>query len=162
MTLSIRTAAVTLLIALTGSIAVAQENADMAALNAAIETQRQVTEAQRQMIVNQNLSLTAAESEKFWPLYREYRADVAKLNDRFVNVVQEYAKRYESLSDKDALALLKEAQKIDGDRIKLYKKYTGKFSRILPGTKVARYMQIETRLDAVMELKARNSIPLVM
>ena len=117
---------------------------------------------QRTMIVTDNMMLTAAESDEFWPLYREYRTEVAKLNDRFISVVQRYAKQFESLSDDEAMSLLKESFRIDIDRLKLAQKYSKKFNRFLPGSKVARFMQIEARLDAVLDLKVKNSIPLAM
>lgn len=142
--------------------AIAQEQVDVASLNAAIETQRQITETQRQLIVDQNLTLTAAESEHFWPLYREYRADVAKLNDRFVKLVQRYAKQFETLGDQEAMDLLNDSLSIESDRIKLAKKYSKKFAKFMPGNKVARFMQIESRLDAILNLKVKNSIPLAM
>ena len=142
--------------------AIAQEELDMATLNAAIETQRQITETQRQMVITQNMQFTAAESEQFWPLYREYRAEVAKLNDRFIAVIQRFADQYETLDDDEAMKLLKASFKIDSDRIKLAEKFSRRFNRFLPGTKVARFMQIESRLDAVLDLKVKNSIPLAM
>ena len=55
----------------------AQDDAERAAIRGTIEMQRQVTEAQRTMIVTDNVPLTISEAEEFWPLYREYRAEVA-------------------------------------------------------------------------------------
>lgn len=140
----------------------AQEKVDIAALNAAIETQRQMTEAQRQQIVSQNLELTGEESADFWPLYREYRADVAKLNDRFVKLIVEFGENYETLTDEQATRLSRDALKLDADRVKLKQRYFSRFARIIPGRKVARYMQIEVRLDTIMDLKTQSAIPLAM
>ena len=140
--------------------ALAQVQLDLSDVNAAIETQRQVTQAQRTMIITDNLQLTSAESEAFWPLYREYRADVAKLDDRFIALIRRYAEKYESLDDKEAMALLKESFDIEANRTKLAKKYSTKFDKIMAGAKVVRFMQIESRLDAIMDLKVKNSIPL--
>ena len=75
----------------------AQDDNEKAAIGSAIEMQRQATEAQRTMIVTDNVPLTATEAEEFWPLYREYRAEVAELNDRRFAIIQEYAKNWESL-----------------------------------------------------------------
>lgn len=140
--------------------ALAQVQLDLSDVNAAIETQRQVTQAQRTMIITDNLQLTSAESEEFWPLYREYRADVAKLDDRFIALIRRYAEKYESLDDKEAMALLKESFDIEANRTKLAKRFSTKFDKIMAGAKVVRFMQIESRLDAIMDLKVKNSIPL--
>ena len=140
----------------------AQDDAERAAIRGAIEMQRQVTEAQRTMIVTDNVPLTATEAEQFWPLYREYRAEVAELNDRRLSIIEEYAKNWESLDDEEAMKLLNSSFRLETDRVKLSKKYSKKLNKTMPGAKVVRFMQIERRLDAVIELKLRNSIPLAM
>jgi hypothetical protein len=140
----------------------AVEELDIAALNSAVAMQRQVTEAQRTMIIADNIQMTAAESEEFWPVYREYRADVAKLNDRFVKLITDYAQSYESMDKDTATRLLKESFAIEAARVKAAKKNAKKLGRFLPGVTVIRFVQIESRLDAVMDLKIKNSIPLAM
>jgi len=140
----------------------AQDDAERAAIQGAIEMQRQVTEAQRTMIVTDNVPLTIAEAEQFWPLYREYRADVAELNDRRLTIIEEYVKNWESLADEEAMNLLNSSFRLETDRVKLSRKYSKKFKKVMPGAKVVRFMQIERRLDAVIELKISSSIPLAM
>ncbi|GMR17488.1 MAG: transcriptional regulator [Gammaproteobacteria bacterium] len=151
-----------LLLACASLPATAQEPVDMGALNSAIETQRQVTEAQRQMIVSKNLELTEAESGDFWPLYRKYRSDVGTLDDRRLAIITEYAKKYETLDDRTAIGLLRDSLKLEADRIKLMQRHVSRFDKILPGTKVARFMQIEVRLNTITQLKVQSAIPLVM
>ncbi|MDH4047274.1 MAG: hypothetical protein OEW68_04455 [Gammaproteobacteria bacterium] len=145
---------------------VAQENdigdIDMGALNSAIAAQRQVSEAQRQLIVAENLTLTESESLDFWPLYREYRAQVAKLEDRSVAVITQFAREYSTLGDEQALRLLNDSLKIDLDHEKLKQRYVKKFAKIVPGVMVGRFMQIEMRLDTIARLKLQTAIPLAM
>jgi outer membrane PBP1 activator LpoA protein len=140
----------------------AQQNDDTAAINAAIEMERQITETERQLIVAQNLQLTDTQSDEFWPKYRDYRTDVAKLNDRFIHLVRQYAANYQTLTDKEAIVLTKDALKLEADRVKLQQRYVNRFDKIIGGKNTARYLQIEARLDAIMTLKVRSSIPLVM
>ena len=122
---------------------VAQDDAERAAIRSAIEMQRQVTEAQRTMIVTDNVPLTATEAEEFWPLYREYRTEVAELNDRRLSIIEEYAKHWESLPDEEAMKLLNSSFRLETDRLKLSKKYSKKLNKFMPGAKVVRFMQIE-------------------
>ena len=51
--------------------------------------------------------LTEAEAQKFWPVYDEYTAEAAKINDAKLSVIKEYAQNYESLSDVQAERLVK-------------------------------------------------------
>jgi predicted unusual protein kinase regulating ubiquinone biosynthesis (AarF/ABC1/UbiB family) len=138
------------------------DDLDMGALNSAIAAQRQISETQRQLLVTENLSLTDAESTNFWPVYREYRNEVSKLDDRAVSLLTQYAEQYLTLTDDEALALLKASMKLDSDREKLKQRYVSKFKKVLPGVKVARYVQIEIRLDTIARLKLQTAIPLAM
>ncbi len=138
------------------------DDLDMGALNSAIAAQRQITETQRQLLVTENLSLTETESTNFWPVYRAYRNEVGKLDDRAVTLLTRYAEEYLTLSDEEALTLLKDSMKLDADREKLKQRYVSKFRKVLPGVKVARYMQIEIRLDTIARLKLQTAIPLAM
>lgn len=138
------------------------DDLDMGALNSAIAAQRQITETQRQLLVAENLSLIESESTAFWPLYRAYRNDVSKLDDQAVTLITKYATEYVTLTDELALTLLKDSMKLDSDREKLKQRYVSKFKKVLPGVKVARYMQIEIRLDTIARLKLQTAIPLAM
>ncbi len=138
------------------------EDLDMGALNSAIAAQRQISETQRQLLVAENLSLAETESINFWPVYREYRSEVSKLDDRAVTLLTRYAEEYLTLSDDEALTLLKDSMKLDSDREKLKQRYVSKFKKVLPGVKIARYMQIEIRLDTIARLKLQTAIPLAM
>jgi uncharacterized membrane protein len=73
-----------------------------------LEFNRQVIETRRQVTVAENMDLTDAEGGKFWVLYREYRGEMAKVEDRRVKVITGYRDRYEALTDDDASGLLKD------------------------------------------------------
>ena len=117
-------------------------------------------QAERTKLVAANLELTEAEGAKFWPLYNEYRAKQSKLGDRTVALIEDYAKNYEALSNEKAKELLKRQFEIENDRLKLRRSYSGKFEKVLPAKKVARYYQIENKLDAALAYEAAQSIPL--
>jgi len=68
-------------------------------MTAEIELTRAVIQVKRQAIVTQAMDLEPKESEAFWPLYREYRVEVAKVNDRRVKLIATYMENYEALSD---------------------------------------------------------------
>lgn len=128
---------------------------------AVIAVSRTQINADRQKAVTLSLPLSATEAAAFWPLYREYHGKIGELNDRFYNLVIEYAKAYPGVSDEQARKFIKAYNDIDEGRIDLREKYAKKFLKILPATKVARYLQIEHRLDVLEELDASSQIPLV-
>jgi hypothetical protein len=126
------------------------------------ETQalRAELQAERTKLVAANLELTETEGAKFWPLYNEYRTEQSKLGDRTITLVDDFARNFDALTDEKAKDLLKQQFKIEDDRLKLRRSYAGKFEKVLPAKKVARYYQIENKLDAAVAYEAAQSIPL--
>jgi Spy/CpxP family protein refolding chaperone len=117
-------------------------------------------QADRQVIVAANLPLTDAQATAFWPVYREYRGQVAKLGDRTVALVTDYALRYDTLTDDQAFALTTEYMSIQKDTLKLREKYLPKFNAVLTPKLVMRYLQIENKLDTIVMADAVGGIPL--
>jgi len=128
----------------------------------AAETQaaRADIQAERTKIVAANLQLTEPEAAKFWPLYNEYRTKHSQLGDRAIALINDFAANYDALTDEKAKDLLKRQLDLDDDRLKLQRSYAGKFDKVLPPKKVARYYQIERKLDAMVAYEAAKSIPL--
>ena len=52
-----------------------------------IQLTRTVIQAERQALVTQAMDLTPEEMQGFWPLYRTYRLEAAKVGDRIVTLL---------------------------------------------------------------------------
>lgn len=117
-------------------------------------------QAERTKVIAANLTLTEAEAAKFWPLYNEYRAEQSKLDDRGLAVLEDFANNYDALSEEKAKDLLERQLSLEDDRAKLRRSYAGKFQKVISPKKVARYYQIERKLDAAIAFEAARSIPL--
>jgi len=126
------------------------------------EHSRKMAEMEREAIVTQSMKLTEGESGKFWSLYKQYRAEVRKLDNRLVALVDEYANNYEFLSDLKAQELLNQALLLEEDRFNLRKDLPNRFRKALPTMKLIRYYQIENKLDAIQRANVVMQIPLVM
>ncbi len=114
----------------------------------------------KRSVYAQNLKLTDSESRAFWPVYDEYEAAAKKLDDRFLALVDEFAAKYDTMTDADAAAMLKTKLAIENDRMALKQKYTKKVAKVLPPTKALRYAQIETRLENMIRSSVYSLIPL--
>jgi hypothetical protein len=114
----------------------------------------------RRAVYAANLGLTDSESRAFWPIYDEYEAKVKPLNDRFLANVNRFAENYDTLSDADAAAILKEKMAIEKEREALKQKYTAKVAKALPANKALRYAQLETRIDQMVRRDVYGLIPL--
>lgn len=114
----------------------------------------------KRAVYAKNLGLTESESRAFWPVYDEYEAAAKKLDDRFLENINNFANKYDTLSDADAKAVLKEKMAIEKDRMALKQKYTDKVAKVLPPKKALRYAQIETRVETIVRSNVYSLIPL--
>ena len=121
---------------------------------------RLAIQMERQTIVTQAMDLTPEEMEGFWPLYREYRVEMVKVGDRMVKLITDYADNYESLTDPVADKLLTNFVSIEKQRAALKAKYLPKFKKVLPARKVARFYQIENKLDIAILSEVADAVPL--
>jgi hypothetical protein len=56
----------------------------------------------KKQLIAANLTLTDAEATKFWPVFEQYSAEFAKINDTRTALIKEYADAYGSLTDQQA------------------------------------------------------------
>jgi len=107
------------------------------------------------------MKLTESEANAFWPVYEAYQAELGKLRDREVKLIEKFAASHATMSDDAAKNLLDDSLSIDLDHQKLRQSYLAKFRGILSDTKVARYYQLESKINAFMEYELARRIPLV-
>jgi len=141
--------------------AASESDQALSAIDAQIALVREVANAERTAIVANNVSFTAAESEAFWPLYREYRGEFQIIGDSGLVLLKDFAKNYNSMSDEKATDLTSEALKLEQQRVKLQMSYAKKFRKVVTPAKVFRIFQIENRINAVSKLKLASEIPLM-
>jgi hypothetical protein len=126
-----------------------------------IELTRAEIQNRRQEIIQQLMELTPEQSEAFWPVYRQYRSDAAKLGDERVALIENYVKNSQTMTDKQAQDLLDSWFKLRGKQLDLQKKYVGRFRKVLPAVKVARLYQLENAMDAVLSANLQANLPMV-
>jgi hypothetical protein len=124
-----------------------------------IELTRANVQTRRQEIVQSMMELTPEQSEKFWPVYREYRNEVAKLGDQRLEFMERFANQASTMSDEQAKKLLDDWFKLRERQLDLQKKYVGRFRKVLPGSKVARFYQVENALDTIVSANLQAAMP---
>jgi hypothetical protein len=119
--------------------------------------------ADKKALVAQNMELTEAEAKSFWPIYDAYQQDLQKINNRLAQTIVAYADAYNkgALDNAAAKKLLGEALAIQKSELKLQETYVPKLEKVLPEVKVARYIQIESKIRALVRYALADKIPLV-
>ena len=119
--------------------------------------------ADKKLVVATNMELTESEAKGFWPIYEEYQKDLQKINQRIVALLESYAADYrtKSLTDDGAKKLIDESVSIEQAEAKLKSSYAPKLGKALPVKKVARFLQIENKIRAIIKYDLASGVPLV-
>jgi hypothetical protein len=135
--------------------------ADKAADN--MEILRDKIKADKKLVVAANMELTEPEAKAFWPIYDDYQKDLEKTNERIGALLKSYATDYndKTMTDDKAKKLIDESLAVDQDELKLRSSYVTRLSKVLPATKVARYLQIENKIRSVLRYELASVVPLV-
>ena len=125
---------------------------------AALRSDMQATRAD---VMAKNLSMTAAEAAKFWPVYDAYQKEQNAIMDDHLKGVQRYIDSFETLDDAGALGLIKAHLDRDERMDALRQKALVDLQRAV-GTKLAaRAVQIDRRLSLTYQLEIVSKIPLI-
>ena len=124
---------------------------------------REKLKADKKLVVAANMELTEAEAKGFWPIYDEYQKDLAKINKRTADLLQRYAKEYNAgaVKNDEARQMTEELMDIEADEVKRKRAVVAKLNKVLSGKKMARYMQIEQKIRAVVKYELADSVPLM-
>ena len=125
---------------------------------------RDKVKADKKLIVAINMQLTESEANGFWPVYDAYQKDLGEINNRTADVIASFADAWntKSMDNEKAKKLTSDFLAIQADEVKLMQSYVPKLDKVLPATKVARYLQIETKIRSIIKYELAANVPLVM
>jgi hypothetical protein len=128
-----------------------------------IEQARNELQAGRDQVIREELRLTPEQQAQFWPIYRAYLARLAPLRDRKAQLVQKFAEAYEAGQFDDDFAewLITENFAIKDAWLGVQKEFAAGFRTVLPVRDVARFYQLENKMDAEVDAQLALAIPLL-
>ena len=124
---------------------------------------RDKVKADKKFVVAENMQLTESEAKGFWPVYEAYQKDLGKINKRMVTMIESYADAFNgnSMDNAKAKKMTAEFLAIQADEVKQMQSYVPKLSKVLPASKVLRYLQIENKIRTLVKYELAIQIPLV-
>jgi len=115
----------------------------------------------RKQITAENINLTADEATKFWPIYDQYAAETAKIGDKRVALIKDYAANYDTMTKDQANLFMQRAAAIDQQFTATRTKFVPIFEKAISAKKTALWYQIDRRLDLLINLQLAENIPVV-
>lgn len=140
------------------------QNADMdAQFRSYVELLRSDLKSGKVVIYNRVMKMSDAESKIFWPLYQDYETELFSLGDRRLELIKKFADAYnrQTLDDATAKSLTKDWFGHQEGRLKLWKKYQKRMEKEMNATRAAQFLQIENRINALVDLMLASEIPLI-
>jgi hypothetical protein len=117
-------------------------------------------QADKRAVVLTAMEMTDDQVRAFTPIYDKYQADMKKQFEQAVEMLNKFAANQGSMTDEAAKDILKEWFKLRDQRNSTIKKYAKDMERALPPTKVLQWVQIENKLNALLDAQAASVIPL--
>ncbi len=126
-----------------------------------LELLRSDLRTQKVAVVTKAMDLSATDSDKFWPIYREYSLKLSKISDDRIANIKAYAASYDTMTNDKAAELVKGAQKTNRNRFDLQSDYFKKISKATSTVVGARFLQVESVINNLMDLQIGLQLPLV-
>jgi hypothetical protein len=155
---AVRYALCAIVLVVAGQVAAQEKSA-----NTNMDILKDKIKADKKLLVADNMNLTDSEAKAFWPIYDAYQGDLQKINDRLGKAIKTYAEAYnkDTLTDAQAKQITSDVIGVEESEVTLRRTYAAKLAKVLPGKKVARYLQIESKIRALVRFELASQIPLV-
>ena len=168
----IRRSTATLIVLLASSLAaqgqsqpsqvqVNEEQTKMLNLSAYAELLRSDVQAQKIAILTEVMGFSESEDKAFWPIYRDYNTEMAKLGDERVALIAEYARVYSAITDDVARSLATRGMDLDKRRTAALERCFTQVGTALSPKMALKFLQVEHQLLLIIDLQISASLPIV-
>jgi hypothetical protein len=130
-------------------------------INTAIEFLRTDIAAKKKQFVAKAMDLTEKEADVFWPIYRDFETDFAKIGSERIALVKDYAANYAAMTEPKATELVKKLFATEQKRLDLKEKYFKIMSKKLSARVAARFVQTETYFTRLLDTTVSGEVPLM-
>jgi Spy/CpxP family protein refolding chaperone len=118
-----------------------------------IELLRKDVRSQKKQIVAQNMALSDAAAEKFWPVYDQYAAELSRIYDTKIAVLNDYVENYSDMTGEQAESYIRKRAEIEQSIMQLRLKYIPAFRKVLSGRETALFYQLDWRLGLAIDVE---------
>ena len=130
-------------------------------LSAYAELLRSDVRAQKVAILTEVMGFSEAEDKAFWPIYREYDLNMAKLGDERVALIAEYAKNYAQMTDNLAGTIITKAVDLENRRTAALAACVDRVRTASSPRMALKFLQVEHQLLLIIDLQIAAALPVV-
>jgi hypothetical protein len=115
--------------------------------------------AQRKDIIAELMQFDDEDDAKFWPLFEQYDAELAKMGEGRTQLIIEYSRNYENFTDSKADTLMSKAFEMEAQRTMLKKKYFDIMKGSIGAARAAKFFLIENQIQHLVDLQISAQLP---
>ena len=125
-----------------------------------MELLRKDVRSQKKQIIAENMGLSDAEAEKFWPVYDQYAAELSRIYDTKIALLKDYSQNYSSMTGEQAENYIRKRAEVEQSIMQLRLKYIPAFRKVLSGRETALFYQLDWRLGLAIDVELVQ-VPLI-
>ena len=125
------------------------------------ELLRQDLGTKKVALITEVMQFTDQESEVFWPLYREFDFENAKIGDETLKLIKDYAAHYENITDEKAVELMNTSFNLRNKKLDLKRNYLKKFGKVIAPARAVKFMQVMNQIEMIIDIQIASQLPLV-
>ncbi|HSO85778.1 MAG TPA: hypothetical protein VLQ91_04450 [Draconibacterium sp.] len=133
----------------------AQSNAEEIAL------MQSVYGMQKKDLIAKHMKIEAGKADLFWQMYDEYEVARKEIGTQRVKNIEQYASKYENLTNEDADALVKASMEVQKSFISLWDKTYKKMAKSISPITAAQFIQAEMFFENMVRQELSLDIPLI-
>ncbi|HVR25972.1 MAG TPA: hypothetical protein VMU26_21950 [Candidatus Polarisedimenticolia bacterium] len=138
----------------------ASNDASQASAGDFVDLLRKDVRSQKKQIIAENMELSDAEAEKFWPVYDQYAAELSKIYDVKIALLHDYTDNYSSMTGEQAESYIRKRAEVEQSMMQLRLKYMPAFRKVLSGRETALFYQLDWRLGLAIDVELVQ-VPLI-
>jgi hypothetical protein len=128
-------------------------------IEAYIQLMRTDLRNEKAQVTGAVMQLDAEDSAKFWPIYKDFEAELAQVYDGVVGLVEDYAKVYDNLTDSAADPLGTKVLDLEQQRNDVKRKYYKRMKESLGAVLAVRFLQVENQIERLIDLQIASELP---
>jgi hypothetical protein len=130
--------------------------------NDELDAARAALQAGRDQIIREDLQLSEDELSGFWPVYQQYVTDLAVVRERKAVLVGRFLEAYRSgeFTEEFAEWLIAENFAIKDAWTDVQESFVERFKAVLSVQQVARFYQLENKMEAEVDAQLAIVVPL--
>ena len=125
------------------------------------ELMRSDIRTKKAALIADRMKFTDREAAAFWPVYRQYEADLAAINDKKVSIMKAYMSRHDALTDQQAHQLAQDVFDVDQKTLDLRTRCFGALEKVMPAKTIVRWLQLERRLQLLIDAQLAKDLPVI-